>query len=513
MSYIIGTASCKKYSSVNYDQLLASIENEKVKGHHRLARVKQLTSQVKESKNSSLLNRHRSSWIKMHNYLKKQFSECQLEIEKWRSNCFLNESSLQLKDFLLDIVEKLNDVQLKVTELKKSHTHRLHRLQKELKKSEGLSRRELINEVKRIQVEEDNACLILTDDAFTIMTELRIIENEFVTKQQKESSGLEGVAEEVWSLDCPSDDLRQLIANEFIKLEDHFKVQLDALCSQLNVHCSQATDSQWASEDDHNRFKVIFQQYSSRERSLLIDRLRREFPLKSRQDIINYEDWYCSLKYYQNQKEVVLSSWKNRREELLERMKLCYLQAREEWDHLEMLQIERQQQKELCKKLAQKVALWHQKCLILQKEEQELAASELTNHKELIKEEKKRRAEKEKRKKEQLKAYHSQKEQDRLKELAEHNERIDIMRQEIEEQRKKDKERVDHRHNLYHLKLQEKEMENDQIIQRELEKEARLENLRKSVRIEATHDPDRLISQTQVWINKSFEIILYTTIV
>jgi hypothetical protein len=133
----------------------------------------------------------------------------------------------------------------------------------------------------------------------------------------------------------------------------------------------------------------------------------------------------------------------------------------------------------------------------LQKEEQELAASELTNHKELIKEEKKRRAEKEKRKKEQLKAYHSQKEQDRLKELAEHNERIDIMRQEIEEQRKKDKERVDHRHNLYHLKLQEKEMENDQIIQRELEKEARLENLRKSVRIEATHDPDRLISQTQ----------------
>jgi leucyl-tRNA synthetase len=56
-------------------------------------------------------------------------------------------------------------------------------------------------------------------------------------------------------------------------------------------------------------------------------------------------------------------------------------------------------------------------------------------------------------------------------------------------------------------------MENDQIIQRELEKEARLENLRKSVRIEATHDPDRLISQTQVWINKSFEIILYTTIV
>jgi hypothetical protein len=72
MSYIIGTASCKKYSSVNYDQLLASIENEKVKGHHRLARVKQLTSQVKESKNSSLLNRHRSSWIKMHNYLKKQ---------------------------------------------------------------------------------------------------------------------------------------------------------------------------------------------------------------------------------------------------------------------------------------------------------------------------------------------------------------------------------------------------------------------------------------------------------
>jgi hypothetical protein len=149
----------------------------------------------------------------------------------------------------------------------------------------------------------------------------------------------------------------------------------------------------------------------------------------------------------------------------------------------------------------------------LQKEEQELAASELTNHKELIKEEKKRRAEKEKRKKEQLKAYHSQKEQDRLKELAEHNERIDIMRQEIEEQRKKDKERVDHRHNLYHLKLQEKEMENDQIIQRELEKEARLENLRKSVRIEATHDPDRLISQTQVWINKSFEIILYTTIV
>ena len=65
---------------------------------------------------------------------------------------------------------------------------------------------------------------------------------------------------------------------------------------------------------------------------------------------------YCSLKYYKKQFELVTKWWKERRQELIEKTKQCYEQAREEWRERQQLEEAKLSHQQMCLKLVEKVS-------------------------------------------------------------------------------------------------------------------------------------------------------------
>jgi len=141
------------------------------------------------------------------------------------------------------------------------------------------------------------------------------------------------------------------------------------------VHCSNLPYGGW-SADEWLKLTTIITQYPAEmcnRRILYIDRLLREFPHKSRAEIVSHncfkpwynhlavfcqvsqEHFYSSMEYYRKRKQLLLTSWQSEKEELVVKVQATFADAWEQHDSHEKLQLEKLQQEKLCKELHDKV--------------------------------------------------------------------------------------------------------------------------------------------------------------
>ena len=92
---------------------------------------------------------------------------------------------------------------------------------------------ELKFEIERINCSQKEIQLALETEWVLSSDELKPIRKEVLSWIDGETVSRMGVAEEVWSLECPDEKLRQFMAQEFESLDEHYKLQINRLDSQL----------------------------------------------------------------------------------------------------------------------------------------------------------------------------------------------------------------------------------------------------------------------------------------
>ncbi|XP_011403515.2 PREDICTED: coiled-coil domain-containing protein 148-like [Amphimedon queenslandica] len=505
-SFVCGSRHPKKYSEVNYDELLSIIRDKKGESKEQSARVRRLARRGSDRKAALVLEKHRQAWIKSWKKLKENADSLSNELDEWLTIRILNHSQL-LNEYNV-ILKDFTELQKSWSQFKDNITTDITNIRarlynaKRCKSSEKPQvKEEMRTEINRVKELHKETWLLLEAEWILINDELRPIRSEIMTYAEGEAVLNRGVAEEVWFLECPDERLRQVMSEEFKSLDEHYQAQANKLDSQLK---EKLLNESWSSEDEIH-FDHVFDQYPPNERGLRIDRMMKEMTHKTRQEIVSYEMQYCALKYYKKQLGLLTSWWKEKRKELIVKTKQIYAQAIEDQRERKHFEEEKISHQQLCMKLAEKVSKWRRDILARQEEEAAVTARRMYELRAAMEEEEKREKEKRKVIKEQLSQFHSEQEGAKQERIEQEKERSLALREQIKKQLLIDRERAMYRSHLYDVKLQEQAALREELEKEDQRKEKRLEKLRRQVRVEAASDTDRLISETEASKARSFK--------
>uniref|UniRef100_A0A3B3UK24 Coiled-coil domain containing 148 n=1 Tax=Poecilia latipinna TaxID=48699 RepID=A0A3B3UK24_9TELE len=161
----------------------------------------------------------------------------------------------------------------------------------------------------------------------------------------------ETIPEEVLNADCPYPELKDSLIQAFQSLSERFQDKFQTLTKQL--FCD------W-SPDDHQRFQFTVSLYTHdvpNYKALCIDMLQRQFPDRTRLDLLQHGRSCDMHRFIQKQIRVVTHQWQRDTQELLDRA----LDTLQEAKHAHQEELEhhrdRQHQQDICLHLREKVGL------------------------------------------------------------------------------------------------------------------------------------------------------------
>ena len=93
---------------------------------------------------------------------------------------------------------------------------------------------DILNEIHKVCEEKERVWSLLEEEWSILSANLQSVSNELLPWKQEDT--IEGVPKEVWTLDCPSIKLQEMMSEEFIKLDRHYKHQLHELFVQFEPH-------------------------------------------------------------------------------------------------------------------------------------------------------------------------------------------------------------------------------------------------------------------------------------
>ena len=120
---------------------------------------------------------------------------------------------------------------------------------------------------------------------------------------------------------------------------------------------------------DHEIFQHVHEQYHSHAaalpsngnftlRDLMFDRMKRLFPKKTRNELVEHEEWSNSYRYYQQQRKLIQSEWQESRKALLVRAEATFTEAFEMIERQRVKMEEKEKQQRICEELYEKVSKW-----------------------------------------------------------------------------------------------------------------------------------------------------------
>uniref|UniRef100_A0A3B5KR96 Coiled-coil domain containing 148 n=1 Tax=Xiphophorus couchianus TaxID=32473 RepID=A0A3B5KR96_9TELE len=166
----------------------------------------------------------------------------------------------------------------------------------------------------------------------------------------------ETIPEEVLNADCPYPELKVSLIQAFQSLSERFQDKLQRLTKQLqeNDMCCD-----W-SPNDHQRFQFTMSMYTHdvpNYRALRIDMLQRQFPDRTRLELLQHGRICDMHRFIQKQIRVMTQQWQRDTQELLDRA----LDTLQEAKHSHQEELEhhrdRQHQEDICLHLREKVGL------------------------------------------------------------------------------------------------------------------------------------------------------------
>lgn len=162
--------------------------------------------------------------------------QCQHNLEQRVAVCTLD-SSLNLDEFLMESIELNNNLVSNRVHFVQDVCGPVRLLRRKLhllkQKKDNLLpsfKQEILYEIERVRQEHKRVWSLLEGERSTLETQMKPIKEMYTIETEVTEVG---VAEEVWTLDCPSDKLRQLMAEEFIKLDNYYQFQLKELQTQF----------------------------------------------------------------------------------------------------------------------------------------------------------------------------------------------------------------------------------------------------------------------------------------
>ena len=399
--FVGGQKKSTKYKNIDYDQLKELADKYKQSSVESFGRVKKLSQANKKSKETSLLRQHSDIWVKESHSLAAARKAAQVELEAVRAKLTCSNDE-EIKKFFSEMLTLEAQAYI---ELEKFHINSVNPIQ-QLTDDLKYWKRQLIH----CRNDEENYERIKEELAHVKQQQSELLEQiELVYRETNDEIQAvvldyfdddscgdlyieKGIPSHVMMLTWPYKELKDSMLQEFLLTDEQYSAQLaelkrkysdylkyDPLTCRYVVcvcYCGFYSDPYggW-SADEWLRLGAILGQYPPNlpnRRSLYIDRLLREFPQKSRTEIVSditlqyyhylptpvqvaHEDLYNALQYYKERKMLLQSSWQNERQELIVKIQATYADAWEEFEAYEKFQIERAQQQKLCKKLYDKV--------------------------------------------------------------------------------------------------------------------------------------------------------------
>ncbi|XP_041367361.1 coiled-coil domain-containing protein 148-like [Gigantopelta aegis] len=503
-----------KYYSADYSKLKMKMAEQKFSGHKTLLKVQKLEEISKQNKENNVNKQHGILWHKEFLHLNQLRKKVQAEIDAHiRENmdgplCHkLYQDFEYYKAAIESDFDKFRlDTAVPVWNLREDLTYWMSENKDDL----ALGVPSVLQKHQEIMCTIDNVKQQQADIVDKLNLEQRSLECELKSDElrsicppalERRPQFQDGIPEEAFDLECPNQELKLKILEEFLLLDQKYHTRLAQLDQWHEPVLRLDEFGSW-NEEDHFTFVAVYDQYPNElpnRRTLLINRLKRHLPSYTRNDLVEHEDWWVGYKYYNERQKAIYSDWQRDRRELLTKARVIFAEVCAAHE-LEELQAEnRHKQKELCDLLYNKVCDWrNQKLeamyLETQFEEQRLKEMEERWKNDEQKEKKKRHEEKQK-----LDAFHEEKEKKRKLEEEKDRKRLADLHQHLMEQALIDKQRVKYREDQMQIKMEERERMKEEKIADDLEKERRLEALREQVRVIAESDPDRVMKDTEAW--------------
>ncbi|XP_030845997.1 coiled-coil domain-containing protein 148 isoform X2 [Strongylocentrotus purpuratus] len=498
-----------RYTKQDYDQLKAAALERKISGNRSLLKMNKLKSFSKASKENTLLKQHSTVWQRELGRLDGIRHRLEREQERLILQGTSEGSSITM--FMLEAEDYNMQLQEELEKFRKATAEPVWSLKDDLKI--WLSR----NRVKlqrggddELDDEHAEVCDVIESVKSQQEAVMKQLEHEQWALESELDSGflqglslgtekcvMEGIPMEAEVLECPDLEIRDAVLQEFLTLDEKYKERLSDLDKR---HSSTLVDSfgGW-SRDDHLFFESIVEMYPrdmQNRRTLYIDRLRKQFPRRTRAQLVEHEDWMITHRYHTRLRNTLVNCWAKDKQELYEKAAAIFADVCLAAELESIAAINEQRQETINYQLRAKIELWREQKLEAMRIEEELEAQRLENvQKEMEwekqKEEKKRTAEKQK-----IQVYKEQVQKEQEKEEAKKRERLAELRKEMEVQAEHDKERVVYRQYLQELKEERMREEQMRLQEEELERERRLEALREQVAVHVESDPFRVMQAT-----------------
>ncbi|XP_006872107.1 PREDICTED: coiled-coil domain-containing protein 148 [Chrysochloris asiatica] len=491
-----------KYKPVDYQQLHALTEAEKLATASIQLKIKKAVQASKNSKELTLIKQHKQVWWQEHQRLNELRYKVESEIKS-----FLNEDSIgseclsDLVDFEQDLSEQwcayLKNVIEPIQQLRADLKYRQHHI---LQRSDiHTDSVKVLEEVEFVKKQFIAVFERLNLEQEKIQNELSDWRIKILDHSLKEKSNLLGeLPMELECLECPYPDLKSSILSEFYNFTEKYQKKLQDLDLQLQ----DIYRNFQLSEEDHWIYQAVLDQYPGNlfaRRTLYLDMLQRYFPHKSRQDLVEHEKYCEQYHFAREQRKILLSSWNKNRRDFIQKAVMTLAEACATHGMESTLANDRKKQQELCASLKAKVLQWRAHQEEVARLEMDISARIREKEKEKEKLWKKKEILQRKETKQKIRKYWAKKEQKWQEMEKRDTQRLEELKKLMAEQSVKDSKRVKYRQELLEKHLLEKKEMALQEVQEEEEKEKRLETLRKQVAIVAQFDPVRMMSDTMAW--------------
>ncbi|XP_024919492.1 coiled-coil domain-containing protein 148 [Cynoglossus semilaevis] len=495
--------SSSKYKPADYRRLQAVVDAKWLESDLIGQKVERIRCAAKATKESSILQQHRQVWSRECPRLQKAEETADNDVnfflEHIKPISITDTCIFSLQEYELFLEREREAFRIATVEPVYQLKDDLSYRQGEVQNSTG-HQPEWEAVTLQIQFVKDQQADIIA----SLHAECEELEEEIMGLNLEEYltpyclANIESIPGEVLDSDCPYTELKDSLIQAFHYLSEMYQGRLNSLQEQL-----QRTDRfcGW-SPDDHLRYQFTVSQYTHdipNNRSLCLDMVQRLFPQKTRQDLMEHErvlDWQ---RFTQAQQSTVTQQWQRDQEELQASALVTLQEARdahqEELEH----QRDRQNQQEICMRLRQKLQQWHEQQQEVAMLEAAIAFRQQAEEKARLKREQEKEAAVRSQQKEKVRQFNLKQEK-RREELQQRDEkRLAYLRSVMEEQARKNKERVLFRQDALQQRKEERDEKELERQKQEEDKQNRLEALRNQVAVVVQADPERLMAETEAW--------------
>ena len=224
---------------MDYEQLLASVKQQRTSGHDQLQRVKKLSKTSKLSKDSALLKTHHEAWDRMHTQVVSAKVNSQVGVEMWKSKV-LGSRDEELKAFVLECTDYESQLYEERLEFETNTVDPIWSLRIDLKSwiqesscpeedRPVLDHEGVLKELKSIKKEQNRIQELLEAEYDMVQSELDRFASECLPSESNGQMFSRGIPQEALDLECPDPELKELALQEFVVVDNHYLSLLNQL--------------------------------------------------------------------------------------------------------------------------------------------------------------------------------------------------------------------------------------------------------------------------------------------